>query len=107
MVREDKELHDWLMAKPTFIRNSNATRLLRTDEQSIRSTKWSLLGRHSWEETVEWTQQQLDMYQGRLDKHTPHHMGLVNRDQLNEEIVKTMADALRYAVSYSDVEVVE
>lgn len=107
MVREDKELHDWLMAKPTFIRNSNATRLLRTDEQSIRSTKWSLLGRHSWEDTVKQAQQQLDMYQGRMDNHAPHHMGLVNRDQLHEEIIKVMADALRYAVSYSDVEVVE
>ena len=107
MVREDKELHDWLMAKPTFIRNNNSTRLLRTGKESIRSTKWSLLGRHSWEETVKQIQHQLDMYQGRLDNHTPHHMGLVNRDQLHEEITKVMADALRYAVSYSDVEVVE
>ena len=107
MVREDKELHDWLMTKPTFIRDNNSTRLLRTDEGSIRSTKWSLLGRHSWEDTVKQTQQQLDFYQDRMDNHTPHHMGLVNRPQLHEEITKVMADALRYAVSYSDVEVVE
>jgi len=107
MVREDKELHEWLMAKPAFIRDHTGTRVLRTHEHHIRSTKWSLLGRHSWEDTMRRTQQSLASYQNRIDNHTPHHMGLVNRDNLNEEIVKVMTDALRYAVSYSDVEVVE